>query len=59
MAYCCVTLSIGTVSDSKKTDEDAAKEKFKVIIEDGCNVPVDYRRPKVIPEWFDEELFVR
>ncbi|XP_022165470.1 uncharacterized protein LOC111030339 isoform X1 [Myzus persicae] len=51
-------LSIDAVSHSTKTD-DAAKEKFKTIMEAGSNVPVDTVRPKGVPEWFDAQLFAR
>lgn len=47
------------MSDSTKITDAAAKEKFKTIMEEGCNVPVDTQRPKEVPEWFDAELFTR
>ncbi|KAL5238004.1 hypothetical protein ACI65C_005414 [Semiaphis heraclei] len=46
------------MSDTTKTD-DAATQKFKTIVVEGSNVPVDTTRPKDVPEWFDAKLFAR
>jgi hypothetical protein len=40
-------------------DENEVKERVRVILEEGCDVSVDKKRSKELPEWFDEELFTR
>jgi len=40
--------------------EDAAiKEWVRILLEEGCNVSVEKKRVKELPEWFDEKLFTR
>lgn len=39
--------------------EHKAKERVRRILEEGCNVLVDKKLTKDIPEWFDEKLFLR
>lgn len=40
-------------------NEKYAKERIATILEEGCNISVEKNRPKDVPEWFDEKLFVR
>lgn len=39
--------------------EHKAKERVSRIMEEGCNVLVDKKLGKDVPEWFDEKLFLR
>jgi len=48
------------VYDAVSTTEiAAAEERVRTILEDGRNVPVDRKRVKELPGWFDERLFAR
>ncbi|XP_050439003.1 rubber oxygenase-like isoform X2 [Adelges cooleyi] len=49
------TVNVMTSPDETET----AKQRVRTILEEGCNVPVERKRPRDLPEWFDEQLFVR
>jgi len=40
-------------------NQTVAIERVKLILEDGCNISVEKKRAKEVPEWFDESLFAR